>query len=136
MQRMRDECQPLGMRLGDAILSTQNFVSRWMDPAKLRDSQVLNILDGIDKSSQIVHMDEHVQLMWLERAKLWILYGFLVCSSELQRPGALLLLRLALADTWFAPIFRDQVNFDHIAPFLLITLSLVHSVLCLFGSVL
>ena len=57
---------------------------------------------------QLVHFDEHVQLMWLERAKQWVLVGFLLCPAELQRPQALLLLRAVLADTWFLPIFREQ----------------------------
>ncbi len=46
--------------------------------------------------------------MWLDRAKQWVLVGFLLCPAELQRPQALLLLRAVLADTWFLPIFREQ----------------------------
>lgn len=108
LARLRDEFSGLCMRLGDGLLSCQPLLSRWADPARLRDSQTLNVVDSIERSNQMVQFDEHLQLMWLDRARAWVLFGFLVCPSELQRPGALLLLRAALADTWFVNIYRDQ----------------------------
>jgi hypothetical protein len=106
--KLQTDCLPFSSRVGEGILSTANMIYKWSDAAKLRDSQVLNAMECMEKSNQVLFFEEHVQLMHMEKARTWILWGFLLCPNELQRPQALLLLRAVLSQTWFAPIFRDQ----------------------------
>ena len=50
---------------------------------------------------------QYVELIGLERVRQYVLYGFLVCPGELQRPGSIELLQQVLQWDVVVPMFRD-----------------------------
>ncbi|XP_065902266.1 nck-associated protein 1 homolog [Dysidea avara] len=55
------------------------------------------------------------ELLSLERMKKWILFGFLLCPTQLNVAGASDLWKQALQDSFVIPLVRDEVFFIHSA---------------------
>ena len=51
--RLQFDCAALGQRVCDGIMSVQPWLLRWLDAGRVRDSQVLSVVDSIDKSNQV-----------------------------------------------------------------------------------
>lgn len=52
----------------------------------------------------------HLELMMLDKYRVWVLWGFLMCPKELARPNALEMLQICLHDGFIVPIYRDKVR--------------------------
>ena len=108
IKKLQEDFVPLSRRIGESLLPLAQMTFKWTDPKSVRDSKVFDLIEKIDDSGKTGPVDVQVEIMWMENAKLWVLIGFLVCPSELQKDGALALLQQVLSDTWVIPIFRDQ----------------------------
>jgi hypothetical protein len=51
--RLQFDCAALGQRVCDGLMSVQPWLLRWLDAGRVRDSQVLSVVDSIDKSNQV-----------------------------------------------------------------------------------
>ena len=51
----------------------------------------------------------YVELIGVERVRQYVLYGFLVCPGELQRPGSIELLQQVISWDVVMPLYRDVV---------------------------
>jgi NCK-associated protein 1 len=109
IRRLQDDCGEISMRVGDTLMPFQAIINKWSQVKQMVDTRVFNVID--EPKNMGIPFDErsHIELIQLDNYKRWILYGFLICPAELQRPGALEMLGSVLKEVFVLQVFRDKV---------------------------
>lgn len=108
LRRLQDDSADISMRIGDSLMPFSPIIFKWSQVKQMVDTRVFNVVD--EPKNMTIPFDEksHVELLSLDNYKRWVLYGFLICPAELQRPGALEMLSQVLRETFVLQIYRDK----------------------------
>lgn len=105
---LQEECESISVRVGDALMSLAPLITKWADPKLLQELRPFNVLDDARLLTSTKGEQIFLDLSTLDDARMWLLYGFLLCPAELLRPGAVELLKLVIRDTQVVPMYRDR----------------------------
>ncbi|XXQ39010.1 CYRIA/CYRIB Rac1 binding domain-containing protein [Plasmodiophora brassicae] len=107
IRQLQEDCEQLSHRVGHILLAMGHRFSENGQLAVIREKGYLSIFDNPDQLTRPASSDVYFELQLLGRFCLWVLYGFLVCPTELQNDDTRDILRLALQHGLVVSIFRN-----------------------------
>lgn len=111
IKRLREDFgSSISLAVGNALLSLLPLAMKWSTGDALLAQKVFSVHDDIRLLNTPVGEKSHVELYHLDRVHQWVLFGFMLCPNELQRPGAVQLLVLSLSTELQLVIYRDRVR--------------------------
>ena len=116
LKALQSDFTALSLLIGNALCSPSfsNPVYTYSKLKSYTDSKLFNLDTATTTSTStalLVPCKEaaYAELVGVERVRGYVLYGFLVCPGELQRPGAIELLQQVLQWDVVMPLYRDVV---------------------------
>jgi hypothetical protein len=108
VKKVREEFEQLAPHIGQSLRNVSELYSTFSNIQYLRDKNIFNLLDAPQNLGICEEDSFYRNLMFINKMKSWILYGYLICPSELEHDHARDLLTVALRDGLYLPIYRDQ----------------------------
>ncbi|KAL5261551.1 hypothetical protein ACHWQZ_G007307 [Mnemiopsis leidyi] len=110
LKKLVDEILPLSLRVGLALKSLHNLhTEKNLHINEMRDHSVYKLISQNGLSAEpVVAPDPGCKMISLEKLNEWILYGYLVCPSQLNSSDQKAW-KNALSDSYIVTLFRDEV---------------------------
>lgn len=106
--KLRDQCTELELSIGDTLSNFFMPLSKWVDPKFISEKNIFTILDHPKDMAAESASTDLIEIINFDKLQLWSIYGYLICPIALEKPNALQVLQLCLADHFVAPVYRDQ----------------------------
>jgi NCK-associated protein 1 len=108
VKRIREELEPLGLHIGQSLRNITEVFMSFTNINYLKDKNLFNLLESPQSLGLCEEDSFYKNIIFVNKMKLWILYGYLICPNELQGDPARELLKYALGDGQLILIYRDQ----------------------------
>jgi NCK-associated protein 1 len=115
IRKLQEECAGIALSIGATLQGLSSSVHKWLTTGTkaFLDNHVFALTEDPRVMTQAQNEKIHLDLLNLDKIKQWIQYGYLICPSELSRPGSVEALLKCLKDGFILPIYRDRYINHH-----------------------
>jgi len=109
VKTLQSQCVSISDRIGATLSYLHPAIMKWSNGAtSLMEHKVFNLIDEPAKLTMPIGEQSHLELQNMDKYRVWMMVGLLVCPSNFVKDGTSEMLKLVLKDTFVMPVFRDK----------------------------